>query len=75
MFDTLLWHEKLDDFFVYSGDHWEYIKKVGLFMSNEAGDKKSEPTDDIFKSSKSLRRDIDNLTSYPAPGQLYNIDF
>ena len=44
-------------------------------MSNEAGDKKSEPTDDIFKSSKSLRRDIDNLTSYPAPGQLYNIDF
>ena len=35
---------------MYSRGHWECIYlKIGLFMSNEAGDKKSEPTEVTFQ--------------------------
>ena len=40
-------------------------------MSNEAGYKKSEPTEVPFRGSKSTERDIENLTSWPAPRQFY----
>ena len=43
-------------------------------MSNEAGDKKSEPTEANFQRL-SPGRDIDNLTSYPAPRQLHESTF
>jgi len=35
---------------MYSRGHWECMYlKIGLFMSNEAGDKKSEPTEVTFQ--------------------------
>ena len=40
-------------------------------MSNEAGYKISEPTEVPFRGSKSTERDIENLTSWPAPRQFY----
>ena len=44
-------------------------------MSNEAGDKKSEPTEVTYQGSKTPERDIDNLTSYSAPNKLYEFTF
>jgi len=40
-------------------------------MSNEAGYKKSEPTEVPFRGPKSTEKDIENLTSWPAPRQFY----
>ena len=44
-------------------------------MSNEAGDKKSEPTEVTFQRFQDSEGDIDNLTSYPAPNKLYESKF
>ena len=58
-----------------SGVHWESILKIGLFISNKAGDKKSSRRRSLFGGSKSPERDIDNLTSFTAPRQLYESTF
>ena len=44
-------------------------------MSNEAGDKNRSRRRSLFRGSKTPERDFDNLTSYPAPRQLYKINF
>ena len=44
---------------------WEYF--LMAIMSNEARDTKLEPTESLFRGSKSLERDIGNLTLYLAP--------
>ena len=45
-------------------------------MSNEAGDKKkSEPTEATFQRFQVSGKDINNLTSYPAPNKLYESTF
>ena len=43
-------------------------------MSNETGDEKSEQTE-VTSEVQSLWKNIYNLTSYPAPRQIYNINF
>jgi len=59
---------KTNNFFVYIlGVIGSIYLKIGLFISNEAGDKKLEPTKVTFQRFQ----DIDNLTSYPAPNKLY----
>ena len=44
-------------------------------MSNKAGDKNRSPQKTFFRGSKTPERDFDNLTSCPAPRQLYNNNF
>ena len=44
-------------------------------MSNEAGDKNLSRRRTFFRGSKTPETGFDNLTSYPVPRQLYNINF
>ena len=44
-------------------------------MSNKAGDKNRSPQKTFFRGSKTPERGFNNLTSYPVPRQIYNINF
>ena len=74
IFDTLFWHQKLEEFFlwffnVFWGSLGVYIKKLGCLFPTRPKIKNRSRRRSLFRGSKSPERDIDNLASYPAPRQ------